>query len=219
MQQNILKHPNIKKIILKFTDGKNVSRIEEVSLRFIDEKTCLYTGRVVPNFEKPRWRARAVVSIYTPEGIYNAEVIIRSVEYAFAQITYELDIPKEWKLGQLRTGIRKSVTLPLTLSFNDGTEIKAETVDLAVGGFAIVMNQELLPLYKKFDCKYKIDFPAELNTSFASGVLEGNAIFVRERTVNDDDSLKNSKVFCFKFKNLSPDKILALKNFLMKIDA
>lgn len=214
MQKDILRHPNIKKIVLKYTDGKNVSRIEEVKLRFIDKKTCLFIGRVLPNFVKPRWRAKAVISIYTSEGIYNSEVIIRGVEFAFAEITYELDIPKEWKFGQLRAGVRKNITLPLTLTFNDGLEIKARTVDLSIGGCSVVVSQDLSELHKKVDCKFKIAFPPELNVNFPDGVLEGNAIFVRGRVINDVDELKNAKVLCFKFKNLSPNKILILKNFL-----
>ena len=218
MQKDILRHPNIKKIVLKYTDGKNIVRVEEVVLRFIDKKTCLFVGRILLNFAKPRWRARAVVSVYTPEGIYKSEVIIRGVEYSFSDITYELDIPKDWEFGQLRAGIRKLIKLPVNLKFNDGLEINSETVDLSIGGFSLVTSQQLSSLHTRFECNCKIVFSSELKTNFPNGVLESNAMFVRERFIKDDnDELKNLRVLCFKFKNLSPDKVLILKNFLMII--
>jgi len=217
MQQDILRRPNIKKIVLKYKDGKNVSRVETVLLRFIDKKTCFFTGRVLADLAKPKWRARAIISVYTTDGIFNSEVIIRGVEYSFSEITYELDIPKVWNFGQLRAGIRKSIALPVTLTFSDGFVINSKTVDLSVGGFSFATAEVLSSFHSKFECDCKISFSPDLGANFPDGVLEGNAIFVRERVVNDYDNLRNARVLCFKFKNLSTDKILILKNFLMKL--
>ena len=36
----------------------------------------------------------------------------------------------------------------------------------------------------------------DVNVNFPDGVLEGNAIFVRGRVINDVDELKNAKVLC-----------------------
>ena len=88
MQKNILKTSDVTKIYLNFTDGKNHRRREEVKLRYIDNKSCYFVGPTIINFTKPKWRAKTDIIVYTPDGVYSANVIIRETNFSLNNIFY-----------------------------------------------------------------------------------------------------------------------------------
>ena len=218
MQENILKTSNVTKIFLNYVDGGKFNRKEEVKLRYMDSKHCYFIGSIPRGFNKPKWRAKADVVVYTPDGIYTATVIIRDSEYSLNNIFYKVDIPKSWKFTQLRSGSRKQVELPLVLKFNDGLEIEAKTFDLAVGGFSFIGAQELSTVHTRFACNCQIQFPKDLILNFPDGLLQTDAKYVRQKAIKEGYNVDENKLLCFKFLNLSPDNMMILKNYLMKIE-
>ena len=218
MQQNILKASNVTKIFLKYTDGKGYDRKEAVKLRYMDNKSCYFVGHVLANFTKPKWRAKAEIVIYTSDGIYSAVVILREVQFSLSNIMYKLDIPKSWKFTQLRSGTRKIFALPVRIKFNDELELSGETYDISVGGFSIISQQELSTIHTRFACTCSIQFPKDAIINFPDGILETDSMFVRQKSLKEGYDMEGQKLLCFKFKNLSPDNVMILKNFLMKID-
>lgn len=218
MQENILKTSNVTKIFLNYVDGSKFNRKEEVKLRYMDSKNCYFIGSIPTGFNKPRWRAKADIVVYTPDGIYSATVIIRDTEYSLNNIFYKVDIPKSWKFTQLRAGSRKQVALPVKLIFNDGLEIDAQTYDLSVGGFSFVGAYEFSTVQTRFACACKIQFPADGVINFPDGLLQTDAKFVRQKIQKTGYNIEEDKLLCFKFINLSADDKMILKNFLMKIE-
>jgi len=218
MQQNILKASNVTKIFLKFVDGKKCNRKEAVKLRYMDSKSCYFAGQTIINFAKPKWRAKAEIIVYTPDGVYSAVVIMRETDFSLNNILYKVDIPKIWKFTQLRAGSRKKVSLPISIKFNDGLEIKNETFDLSIGGFSILSNQELTTIHTRFACTCRIQFPNDAIINFPEGILETDAMYVRQKPIKDNYELRDYKMLCFRFKKLSADDTMIIKNFLMKIE-
>lgn len=218
MDKNILKASDVTKIYLTFVDGKNYRRKEEVRVRYLDSKSCYFAGSTPINFTKPKWRTKADIIVYTPDGVYTATVIIRDTEYSLNNIFYKLDIPKTWKFKQLRSGSRKKVSLPLTIKFNDGLEISGETYDLSVGGFSFISSENLSTIHTRFACNCKIQFPTGLTINFPDGLLNTDSLYVRQKALSEGYGLENKKLLCFKFLSLSPDYQMILKNFLMKIE-
>ena len=118
MQENILRNSNVTKLYIEFPDGKNYKRKELVAVKYIDNKSC-YFSRPTPTsqFTKPKWRTKANIIVYTPDGVYKTTVIIRDVDFSLNGVLYQLDLPKNWEFKQLRAGSRKKVKLPLTIKF------------------------------------------------------------------------------------------------------
>ena len=218
MQENILKTSNVTKIFLKYLDGKNYKRKEEVSLRYMDNKSCYFSGASISNFNKPKWRAKAEIVAYTPEGVYSSIVIIRDTEYTLKNILYKVDLPKTWKFTQLRSGSRKKISLPLIVRFNDGLEINTTTYDISIGGFSFLNNQELNTIQTRFSCTCQIQFPRENLINFPDGILQTDAKYVRQKRIKEGYNIDEEKLLCFKFVNLSPNDTVILKNFLIKVE-
>jgi len=216
MQENILKTSNVTKIFLNYFDGKNIKHKETVKVRYMDNKHCYFSGASLPNFTKPKWRAKADIIVYTPEGIYSATVIIRDTEFSLNNIFYKVDLPKTWKFTQLRSGSRKQFSLPLKLKFNDGLEIETMTYDISVGGFSFHGTQDLTTLHKKFACNCQIQFPTDSIINFPDGIFEVDALFVRQKVLKEGYNVGEDKLLCFKFLNISPNDEMIIKNFLMK---
>ncbi len=194
MQNNILKQSNVTKIFIKFSDGKNHTHKESVKLRYMDSKCCYFAGELIANFTKPRWRAKADIIVYTPEGVYSATVIIRETEFSLKNIMYKLDIPKTWKFKQLRSGTRKVVKLPLKLKFNDGIEIEGVTYDLSVGGFSFTSNHILSTVQTSFACSLSMEFPKDAIINFPDGILETSAKYVRQKPIQEGYELMDQKL-------------------------
>ena len=218
MQENILKTPNVTKIFFNYVDGAKYKRKEEVRVRYMDSKSCYFIGSTPSGFSKPKWRTKADIVVYTPEGIYTSTVIIRDTEFSLNNIFYKVDIPKSWKFTQLRAGTRKQVVLPVVIKFNDGLEIEAQTHDLSVGGFSFIGSQELATIHTRFACNCKIQFPTDAIINFPDGILETDAKFVRQKALKEGYNVDDNKLLCFRFINLSPDKSMILKNYLMKVE-
>lgn len=218
MQQNILKASGVSKIYFNYVDGKNVRRKEIVKVRYMDNKSCYFVGDIPVNFAKPKWRAKADIVVYTPDGTYSTTVIIRDASLSLREILYRVDIPRTWKYTQMRAGTRKEVKLPVKLKFNDGLEIEAETQDVSIGGFSIITNQEFSTMHTRFACNCKVQFPKDSIINFPDGLLDTSCIYVRQRPILDDYELQDHKVVCFRFVNLPTDYSMILKNYLMKID-
>ena len=63
MQQNILRSSDVTKIYFTYTDGKGFNRKEEVTIKYMDKKSCYFVGATISNFSKPKWRAKAKIII------------------------------------------------------------------------------------------------------------------------------------------------------------
>ena len=218
MQQNILKASNVTKIFMIYNDGKNIRRKELVNIRYMDNNHCYFVGSTIANYSKPKWRAKTDIIVYTPDGIYSANVIIRDTTFTLQELMYKVDIPKTWKFTQLRGGTRKKIKLPVTINFTDGSEINTTTYDIAIGGFSILSKQDLSTVQIKFPCSCNIKFPNDTLINFPDGTLETATKYIRQKPILDDFELKDHKLFCFKFTNLNPNESMILKNFLMKIE-
>lgn len=184
----------------------------------MDNKSCYFVGPTIMNFTKPKWRAKTDIIVYTPDGVYSANVIIRETDFSLNNIFYKVDIPKTWKFIQLRTGSRKQISLPIKIKFNDGLEIEGKTFDLSIGGFSFISNQNLSTVHTRFGCNCQIQFPQDTTINFPNGLLETDAKYVRSKAIVDSYELEGHKLLCFKFVNLSPDYTMILKHFLLKME-
>ena len=128
MQQDILKSGLVSKIVFTYIDGVGIKKKENVTLSYIDNKYCYFKANNTIDFHKPRWRAKAEISVYTTEGIYETKVIIRDTTFSQHEILFEVDIPKTWTYKQLRAGSRKNVELPITLPFDTLIEYSLMTI-------------------------------------------------------------------------------------------
>ena len=218
MQQNILKTSEISKIYFNFVDGKGIKRKELVTVRYMDKNSCYFKGQLIANFNKPRWRAKADVIVYTSEGIYYTQQIIRDVTFSLNEILYKIDLPKTWNFKQLRAGSRKKVSLPVRVVFADEVCIDSETLDLSVGGFAFESGKNLTTVQKNFPAKCTIEFPNDAIINFPDSKLETEIKYVRQKEITDEYDKEGWHIYSFKFTKLSPDENMILKNFLLKID-
>ena len=216
MERNILNESDITKIYLAFVDGNGLNRKEPVKLRYIEKKNIFFVGQTLSNFKKPRWRTKASIIAYTPEGVYTASVIIRDTSFSMSEIMYNLDTPKTWEFKQLRAGSRKKINLPVKITFSDGLEIEAETLDLSIGGFSIVSNTRLSTIHRRFNHQCTIQFSKDDYIYFPNRTLNANIKFAREKVVRDEYELEGYSLYGFKFINLSPNVIMNLKGYLIK---
>ena len=187
MQHNILKTSEIVKIFFNYTDGKGITRKELVKVRYMDHRSVYFVGRIPSSFTKPKWRAKANVVVYTPEGIYYTEQIIRDVTCSLNDVLYKVDLPKTWNFKQLRAGSRKKVALPAKIIFADEFCLEAQTLDLSVGGFAIESSKGFLTsVQKNFPAKCLLQFPQSAIINFPDGLLNTEIKFVREKAIIDE---------------------------------
>ena len=218
MQNNILKTSNITKVFLVYQDGKKNRKREPVKVRYLENKYCYFVGEPILNFSKPKWRAKADIVVYTPDGVYTANVIIRDVSFSLREMLYKLDLPKVWKYTQMRVGSRKVVNLPIKITFSDNETIETNTYDLSVGGFSVLDKHSLNTIQTRFECDCSITFPKDAIINFPDGILTTKTKFVRQKPITDDYELRDHSKLCFKFTNLTPDEQMILKHFLLKIN-
>ena len=217
MQQRILKSGMVSKIVFLYTDGIGISKKEVVNFKYMDKKHCYLQCMNSLNFHKPKWRAKATILTYTPEGIYEATVIIRDAVYSQGEILFQVDVPKSWNFKQLRIGSRKPVELPVKIFFPDDIEIEAYTKDISIGGFAIIAKHNLTTVQKNLASTCSIQFPKDLLLNFPDGKLEASIKYVRSKLITDDYELANHSVISFKFLNLNIEQKTILKSYLVKI--
>lgn len=218
MQINIFNSKEISKIYFVYVDGKGIKKKELVKMRYMDDKHCYFYAKNTGVFNKPRWRTKATITVYTQDGIYITEQIIRDTSYRSDEIMFEVDIPKAWKFQQMRAGTRKKISLPINIEFSDGVSLDSTTYDISVGGFAIESSQLLNNVQKGFPAKCKIVFPKEAELSFPDGILETSIKFVRQKAIEDEYDKNGWHMYSFKFVNLAPNNLLVLKSYLMKAE-
>lgn len=214
MQDNILKAVKIVKVFLDFNDGKGIHRREEVILRYMDNSQCVFAGPAPANFKKPGWFAKANIVIYSPQGIYRSIAAIKDTNVTLNNVTYKLELPKKWEHKQLRSSIRKKINSPVKIKFGDGMEIESTTYDLSIGGFSFEGFYDLSTVQTRFACNCRITFPKDVKINFPNGVLNVNALFVRQKPVITEYGMQGENLYCFKFLNISEPDATAIKNFL-----
>ena len=215
MQQNILKSSDITKIYLIYTNNGSKRR-EEVSLRFMDNKECYFSGQVFMNFNKPKKKTPAEINVFTTDGVYKTSVLLLDSNLSLNEVLYEVSIPKTWNFIQLRASTRKLVELPVNIKFNDGFEINTTTYDVSLGGISFYSKEQISSIYKKISGILTLELPKNTLINFSEGHMTVETKFVREKA--GEDNRFGEQQFVFKFIGLPLEDELVLKNFLIKID-
>lgn len=216
MQEDILKSGLISKIVFTYIDGVGVKKKEIVTLSYMDNKYCYFKSLNTFNFNKPKWRAKADITAYTSEGLFETKVIIRDSSYSQQEILFEVDIPKAWTFKQMRAGTRKSVDLPININFADDISIDSNIKELSIGGFSIISNHNMTNAQKGFPANCCITFSGE-NKILTNNQLNTNIKFVRQKAITDVYELDGYYMISFKFTALTAEQKNALKTFLMNI--
>lgn len=216
MQNNILRDSNITKIYLFYTAPNGLKKKVNVKLRYMGDKECYFAGAVVPNFAKPKRKSPVEIFVYTTDGIYQAAVKMLDTTLNLNEIIYQVEIPKTWNFKQLRSGSRKNVALPASLKFNDGHEIKFETLDLSIGGFSFLAEEKISSIYQRFSAIGTIEFPSELIMNYPDRKLVTEVKFVR--TKDEVEGEFGKTFYALKFVQLTPDEQMILKNYLLGLE-
>lgn len=217
MQQNILRTSEVAKIFFIYNDGRGLKKKQLVKLQYMDTKRCYFCLKNVKDFNKPKWRTKADIFVYTSDGIYHSQQIIRDASYTHGDILFEVDLPKTWNFKQMRAGTRKKISLPVTIKFTDEAILNSTTLDLSIGGFSFETNQILSNVHKALPASCKLEFPKDLIVNFPDATLETEIKFVRSKAIVDEYEKEGWHLYSFKFTKLSPDELMVLKTFLMKI--
>lgn len=217
MQHDILKSNLVTKIMFTYVDGIGLRKKEQVTLSYMDKKYCYFKSQNTINFHKPKWRTKANITVYTPEGVYETTLIIRDTSYSQHEILFEVDLPKTWSFKQLRAGTRKDVELPLYLRFSDGVEIEGNTREMSIGGFSFISNHTLTSVQKGFPAEVCIQLPKDLIINLPDGKLETQVKYVRHKALADNYEQSGFSAISFKFTNLTEEQKMVLKSYIMKL--
>ena len=209
MKKNVLANRDIVKIYLCFKDGRKRLRREQVNLRVYDSKYCYLDGSFIFDFAKPGWFAKAEIIVYTKSGTYSATERIKAIDFSLEKVMYIIALPKEWNYTQSRSGERKEISIPATITFGDGVPLETEIISLAQGGFSIILKEDFTSLHTKFPC----DISFALNKK----ILNMKAKYVRTQFILDDYELASYKKYSFKFINILPEQRSLLSSYLMTI--
>jgi len=214
MVNTVLSYGSENKIVFIYVDGEGNKKKEVVTMPYMDKEHCYFRTTNTLGFNKPKWRTKAEVIVYAPEGVYDTVLIIRDVTFSFNEILFEVDIPKKWNFTQLRAGIRKCVELPLTITFSDGVTIETKTTEISIGGFSCVLSSDLTSVQKGFPGKGVVKFPESSNIE---GELEAEVKYVRQKELGDIFGEEGKIRYGFKFNNLSSELKIKLKHYLMQL--
>ena len=214
MQHNILRDSNITKIYLVYVDNGSRKRLE-VSLRFLDKKECYFASPTPVNFNKPKRKIPAELNVFTPDGVYKTKVTFIDCNMSLREVIYEVSLPKAWDYIQLRSSSRKVISLPVSIKFNDGYEIKINTYDLALGGISFFSTEQVPNIYRKISGILTLELPKDTLINFPDGKMTVETKFVREKSEIEDHF--GETLYIFKFVNISPEDEMVLKNFLIKL--
>ncbi len=216
MQHNILRDTEVTKIYLVYLDSNSVKRKESVKLRFMDNKECYFAGVMPVNFVKPKKKTSAELIVYTEDGVYKSNVVIKESNLSLRDIIYTVSIPQKWDFIQYRNSSRKKVQLPLVIKFKDDFIITAQTEDLSLGGISFFSNQNVSSIYKKISGILTLEFPQDLIINFPDSRLVVETKFVREKL--NVENHYGEVLYVYKFLSLNSDEQMILKNFLMKLN-
>lgn len=216
MQHNILRDTEVTKIYLVYLDSNSVKRKESVKLRFMDNNECYFAGVMPVNFVKPKKKTSAELIVYTEDGVYKSNVVIKESNLSLRDIIYTVSIPQKWDFIQCRNSSRKKVQLPLVIKFNDDFIITAQTEDLSLGGISFFSNQNVSSIYKKISGILTLEFPQDLIINFPDSRLVVETKFVREKL--NVENHYGEVLYVYKFLSLNSDEQMILKNFLMKLN-
>ncbi len=213
MQHNILRESNVTKIFLIYVDNGAKKKIA-VKLRFMDNKECYFVTPTPTNFKKPKKKIQAELKVYTTDGIYQSQVTLLDSNMSLNEVLYEVSIPIKWNFSQSRLSSRKTIELPLNISFNDGFHIETKTQDLSLGGVSFILKQQISSIYKKLSGILTLELPRNTLINFPDGKLTVETKFVRENLTDNYEGT----MYSFKFVGLKPEDEEILKNFLLRID-
>ena len=156
MNINILRRKNLIAIYVVYNDGQK--KQVKVNIHFLDKDICyLETDLWDNNFKKPKSNQNAELLVYTVNGIYTGKTKIIDTTLSLQKVMFSLSTPSKWTLTQARTSIRKVISLPFIIKYEDGYEIKGETIDISSGGISFALTEPILPMYYKFNAKINID--------------------------------------------------------------
>ena len=216
LQKNILRNTDVEKIYISYED-KSAKRRYKVKLRFMDDKECYFAMDFFPDFTKPKRKTVAIITVYTLDGVYTANVTINDATQSMNDMLFVVTLPKEWHFKQMRQSSRKHHELPFCIKFNDGFEIKGLTYDIAKGGISFISNQRISSIYKKLPGKLTIKLSKELIQSEELSNFDIEARYAREQ-INIDDFETDKILYVWKFSNLSAEQEEFLKNYIICID-
>lgn len=212
MQQNILRESNVTKVFLQYVDN-GVRKKHQVKIRFMDKKECYFAAECPPNFDKPKNKIEAELFVYTTDGIYKTNVKLLETNVSMREILFTVSLPKNWNYTQMRESSRKSVSLPVTIQYNDGYVISATTDDIALGGVCISYNEDISSIYRRIPCILTLELPKNLIINLPESKLIVEAKFLREVSANED-----CYKYAFKFLSITYEQKNVLTNFLIKLD-
>lgn len=215
MQQNILRDASVTKIFLIYVENGSRKKME-VSLRFMDNKQCYFSTSTINLFQKPKKKLDAELKVYTIDGVYTTKVKLLDSNVSLKEIMFEVSVPKTWDYVQLRSSTRKNIELPLTIKFNDGFEIQAQSYDLSLGGISFFSKEEINSIYKKISGILSFELPKNTIINFPDGKMTTEAKFVRE--VRDMEDHFDEKLYIFKFMSVSLEDKEVLKSFLIRLN-
>lgn len=214
MSVSVLKNQNVIKTYIDFTDKSNQRIKEQIELRYDDGKFCYFISSGKCRKISLRWRHKAKLIVYTPEGLFTADTIVRVADISLSKIMYKVDIPKNWNFNQLRAGIRKRMRIPVTLNLSDDIQVKTELYDLSQSGFAIIDDVELSTVQKRFPLSCTFEIPETFDNETTIKSVELNAKYVRESKITEVNEYFQKTLYCFNFINLSTQDIFTLKEIL-----
>ena len=216
MQQNVLKDNNVVKIILVYTVS-GIRKRQQVKLRFMDRKEAFFSA---PNksFIKPKNKTNVEIACYTPDGVYRSNVTLNDTIQSMNEVLFSVSIPYMWRLSQMRASSRKKTELPVSIKFNDGFEISANTSDVSLGGVSFYTSQPVPSIYKQLTGVLSLKLPKETVINFPNGQMKCEARYQREKEADDFFGIEARMMYVFKFLTMTNDDIVVLKNYLLRLE-
>ena len=214
MKLDVFNLSTIKKVRIKYFDGRKQQRKEDVTINHIDNKNCFFCGERTLSFSAPGWWAKVEILVYTSQGVYVSTSKILSTNEDFGIVKYKIAKPKEWNLIQLRKSLRKKSLTSVNIQFSDRTELVTEINEINMNGFSVMCPIDLTTVQKKFSatCKINIDESEDKN-------IKLEACFVRENLVEDENGYNFLKKAHFKITNISNEDLSMLKKYFYTLES
>lgn len=212
MDINILKRKNLVAIYLVYRD--RIKKMVKVDVHFIDKDVCyLETDLWDNNLRKPRNNQKAEILAYTMNGLYIGNTKIVDTTVTLPKVMFTVENPKKWNYTKTRSSVRKIISLPFTIKYNDGYEIKANTIDISLGGITFALTDEpILPMYYNFNGEIEIDLSNSEISAEVGTVLKSEVKYLREM------STKKASTYVYRFISMDSHYINILKLLLKNND-